>query len=94
MELDSCATLRPRIWEKRESALDDFAPIAEQEKDHKMLQNVIMHFFFLQTVLSSNGHEYTTCKFLMIMGVVLTGSKRNHMMSCCLHFLDSNSDME
>lgn len=48
-----------------ESALDVFALVAEQEKDHKMLQNVI---FFLQTVLtsfvSSNCHEYTTtCKF-------------------------------
>lgn len=47
-----------------ESALDVFALVAEQEKDHKMLQNVI---FFLQTVLtsfvSSNCHEYTTTCF-------------------------------
>ena len=46
MELDSCATLRPRILEEWESALDVFAPIAEQEKDHKRLQNVIIHSFF------------------------------------------------
>lgn len=70
-----------------ESALDVFALVAEQEKDHKMLQNVIISF--LQTVLtsfvSSNCHEYTTtCKFLMITGFLLTGSKRNHVMSSLL----------
>lgn len=69
-----------------ESALDVFALVAEQEKDHKMLQNVI---FFLQTVLtsfvSSNCHEYTTtCKFFMITGFLLTGSKRNNVMSSLL----------
>ena len=48
----------------RESALDVFAPVAEQEKNHKMLQNDIMHNFFLQTVLRSSYHEYMKKKVM------------------------------
>lgn len=65
--LQLCNSDNKKMEEERisESALDVFALVAEQEKDHKMLQNVII--FFLQTVLtsfvSSNCHEYTTTCF-------------------------------